>query len=403
MKRSVKGIITTQAGSLPRPADLIELYQAQGAGELKDAKALGARLSSAVTEIVRHQKEIGIDVPGDGEFGKSTTAAIDYAPWLTYVHPRLAGFAGSVPVMDAMGSKVVEGLTFGSFFDRRDLQKYRDFYTSPDSGHFGSSKPGGDIPVCSGPVSYVGYDAVNADIKNLKAAMAAAGVDEGFMTAISPGVLERFPNSYYKTDQEFLFALADAMHEEYKTIVDAGIILQIDDPGMPDTWDQANPEPPIDVYRNFARIRIEALNHALRGLPEDRIRHHICWGSWHGPHTTDLPLKDVADLLLTVHAGAYSIEAGNVRHEHEWKVWNEVKLPKDKLLIPGVVSHCTNVVEHPEVVADRIVQYAKAVGRERVIAGTDCGLGGRIHSQIVWAKLEALAEGARLASKELWP
>jgi len=193
------------------------------------------------------------------------------------------------------------------------------------------------------------------------------------------------------------------MREEYQTIVEAGFVLQLDDPGLPDTWDMANPEPSVEEYKKFATVRVEALNHALRGLPEDRIRYHICWGSWHGPHTTDLPLANIVDVLLQVRANAFSVEAGNVRHAHEWRVWQDVKLPEGKILIPGVVSHATNVVEHPELVSDRILTFARVVGRENVIAGTDCGLGGRIHPQLAWAKLEALVAGARLASKELWP
>jgi 5-methyltetrahydropteroyltriglutamate--homocysteine methyltransferase len=195
----------------------------------------------------------------------------------------------------------------------------------------------------------------------------------------------------------------EALREEYTAIIEAGFILQLDDPGLPDSWDMANPQPDIEDYRKFAALRIEALNHALRGLPEDRIRYHICWGSWHEPHTTDLPLANIVDLLQSVRAGAYSVEAGNVRHEHEWKVWQDVKLPDGKILIPGVVSHATNVVEHPELVCDRIVRFADVVGRENVIAGTDCGLGGRIHAQLVRPKLQALVEGARLASQRLWP
>jgi 5-methyltetrahydropteroyltriglutamate--homocysteine methyltransferase len=404
MKRSEKSILTTQAGSLPRPSDLLALYRDQSEGRLADCAALSRRLSTAVGEMVRRQKQIGIAIPGDGEYGKLSTAGVDYTPWLKYIHPRLEGFSGTMPMLEAMVSKYIDGLHFGNFLQRRDFVRFSEFYTDPTGGHFGgdSAGGGGEIPICRGPVSYIGHDAVQRDIANLKAALAASEFEEGFITAVSPGVLERFPNEYYPTDEEFLYALADAMHEEYKAIVDSGLILQIDDPGMPDTWDQANPEPPLADYRRFAQIRVEALNHALRGLPEDRVRHHICWGSWHGPHTTDLPLKDVVDLLLTVKAGAYSIEAGNVRHEHEWKVWKEIKLPKDKILIPGVVSHATNVVEHPEVVAERIIRYATVVGRENVIAGTDCGLGGRVHPQIAWAKLESLARGAELATQELW-
>ena len=222
------------------------------------------------------------------------------------------------------------------------------------------------------------------------------------MTSVSPASFARTEDLFYKTEEEYVFGAAEAMREEYKAIVDAGLVLQIDDPSLTDTWDNINPEPPLAEYKKFANVRIDALNHALRGLPEDRIRYHFCWGSWHGPHTTDIPLKDVVDVMLRVNAGAYSVEAGNVRHEHEWRVWEGGALPKGKIIIPGVVSHATNVVEHPRLVADRIVKYASLVGRENVIASTDCGLGGRIHPQIAWAKLESLAEGAAIASRELW-
>ena len=222
------------------------------------------------------------------------------------------------------------------------------------------------------------------------------------MTAIAPGSASRIANRYYKTDEEFMHACGAAMREEYRAIVEAGLILQLDDPALATNWDMINPEPSVAEYRKFAMMQVAALNHALRGLPEDRIRFHLCWGSWHGPHTTDIPLHDIVELMLTINAGAYSFEAGNVCHQHEWKVWQEVKLPHDKLILPGVVSHATNVVEHPELVAERIVRFANVVGRERVIASTDCGLGGRVHPDIAWAKLEALTEGAALATRQLW-
>jgi 5-methyltetrahydropteroyltriglutamate--homocysteine methyltransferase len=212
----------------------------------------------------------------------------------------------------------------------------------------------------------------------------------------------RGQNVHYRTAEEFLEAIADALSVEYKAIVDAGFILQLDDPGLPDTWDMLDPHPTLEEYKRYANIRVDALNHALREIPEDRVRFHMCWGSWHGPHTADLPLRDIVDVMLRVKAQAYSVEAGNVRHEHEHKVWRDVKLPDGKMLIPGVVSHATNVVERPGVVADRILTYAKVVGRENVIASTDCGLGGRVHPQIASAKLQALANGARLASQQLW-
>jgi 5-methyltetrahydropteroyltriglutamate--homocysteine methyltransferase len=251
-------------------------------------------------------------------------------------------------------------------------------------------------------VRYKGQTQIKSDIDHLKSALSRAGIEEGFLTSVAPGSFARGEDLHYKTEEDFVFASAEAMREEYKAIVQAGLVLQIDDPSLPDNWDMINPEPPLKEFKKFESIRIEALNHALRELPPDRIRYHICWGSWHGPHTTDIPLLDIVDLLLSVKAGAYSIEAGNPRHEHEWRVWQEIKLPENKLLIPGVVSHATNIIEHPQVVADRIVRYAKMIGRERVIAGTDCGLGGRVHPQVAWAKLAALVNGASLASKELW-
>jgi 5-methyltetrahydropteroyltriglutamate--homocysteine methyltransferase len=235
------------------------------------------------------------------------------------------------------------------------------------------------------------------DIENLRAAVESgfSRITDAFMTSPAPGTFGRDQNRYYRTQEEFLFAIADALRVEYAAITGAGFILQIDDPGMAENWDAMDPSVTLEEYRAYARLCIDALNHALAGIPEERVRYHMCWGSWHGPHLTDIPLRDVVDLLLTVRAGAYSLEAGNVRHEHEWKVWRDVKLPDGKMLIPGVVSHATNVVEHPELVADRILQYAQLVGRENVIAGTDCGLGGRIHASLAWAKLRSLVEGAR--------
>ena len=257
-------------------------------------------------------------------------------------------------------------------------------------------------PVCVGPLTYTGHDAIKADIANFKAALQAAGIEEGFMTAVAPGSAYRIPNNYYKSDEEFLYACAEAMREEYKAILDAGLVLQLDDPATATGWDMIDPEPSVEDYKKFTMVRVEALNHALRGLPQERIRFHLCWGSWHGPHTTDIPMRDIVEVMLAVNAGAYSFEAGNVRHEHEWRVWQDVKLPDGKIILPGVVSHATNVVEHPELVADRILRFANLVGRERVIASTDCGLGGRVHPDIAWAKLEALAQGAALASRQLW-
>jgi 5-methyltetrahydropteroyltriglutamate--homocysteine methyltransferase len=391
MKRSSDRILTSHAGSLPRPDALIEVNMAKFAGGAVDEAVYEARLKDAVGEVCRRQSAIGIDVVNDGEFGKATRGAIDYGAWSSYAWGRLGGWEqGEAGPLPALAS-------------RRDRQKFAEFYRELDATSFlSSSSLGGRPPLFTGPIAYVGAAAVGRDIENFKTALAAARVEEGFLTSVAPGSFARRQNRYYKSDEEFLFALGEAMREEYRAIIQAGLVLQLDDPGLPDSWDMANPEPSVEEYRKFAQLRVEALNHALRGLPEDRIRYHICWGSWHGPHATDLPLAGIVDVLLQVKAGAYSIEAGNVRHEHEWKVWRDVELPDGKILIPGVVSHATNVLEHPELVADRILRFAQVVGRENVIAGTDCGLGGRIHPQLAWAKLETLAQGAALASKELW-
>jgi 5-methyltetrahydropteroyltriglutamate--homocysteine methyltransferase len=392
MKRSQGRILTSHVGSLPRPEALLEINRAKFAGAPYDEKAYAERLSGAVDEICRKQAEIGIDVINDGEFGKTSSGAIDYGAWSSYAWGRLRGWQpGELGRLPALAG-------------RRDRLKFAEFYRELDTTSFrSSSSMGGRPPVFVSPIEYVGQRALSADLANFKASLGKVNAEEGFITSVAPGSFARRQNEYYQSEEEFLHALAEAMRQEYKAIVEAGFVLQLDDPGLPDTWDMANPEPSVEDYQKFAMLRVEALNHALRGLPEERIRYHICWGSWHGPHTTDLPLRNIVDVLLKVRAGAYSIEAGNVRHEHEWKVWRDIKLPDGRILIPGVVSHATNVVEHPEVVADRILNFAKIVGRERVIAGTDCGLGGRIHPQLVWAKLESLVAGANLASKELWP
>jgi 5-methyltetrahydropteroyltriglutamate--homocysteine methyltransferase len=386
VKRSTDRIITTHSGSLSRPADLIALNRARAQGEKVDDDAYARCLASSVAEVVRKQREAGVDIPDDGEFGKPMASNYDYGVWWSYAFARMEGFAPAESVPESRKKQSPGGkVALTAFTNRRDWQNFSEFYQDPESTGtlLGSAaRRSGRRPVCVAPLKYAGHAAIAADIANLKKAMAASSTEEGFMCSIGPGSFARGEDLYYKTDEEFVFAAADAMREEYKAIVDAGIILQIDDPSLPDNWDMINPEPPLDEFKKFERVRVEALNHALRGLPPERIRFHICWGSWHGPHTTDIPLQDIVDLVLAVNAGAYSVEAGNVRHEHEWRVWQDVKLPDGKLLIPGVVSHATNLVEHPQVVADRIVRYANVVGRENVIAGTDCGFGGRIHPQI---------------------
>ena len=395
MKRSDHRIITTHVGSLPRPDDLMALYRENASDE-----SLQPQLRSAVSDIVRRQSANGIDVVNDGEFGKAMRNAMDFGAWWSYIYPRLAGYE----LREEQAKKGRAAWTFGS----KERKEFAEFYAAEASAAATASQGGTSTArlyglTCTGPVKYVGHDAIKRDIENLAAAVRATRVEDAFMTAVSPATLQILPNAYYKSAEDYTFALAEAIGEEYKAIVDAGFILQIDDPALVDIYDwwfSMNDD--IAGFRKWAAFQVEAVNHALRGIPEDRVRFHICWGSWHGPHKGDVPLKEVVDLLLKVKAQGYSVEAGNVRHEHEWKVWQNTKLPAGKVLIPGLVSHATNVLEHPELVADRIVRFAQTVGRENVIASTDCGLGGRVHPQIAWAKLQALAEGARLATKQLW-
>ncbi len=403
MRISTDHILTSHVGSLPRPDELIAANRARETGAT-DARAFQKTLRAAVGDVVRRQHELGINVPGDGEFGKSMAQSVNYGSWWRYSWQRLSGIEpGQNSLYDMAPHRSGPGyVVLTSFGDRRDRTLFSTAYNDPDSGITTGSGPRPLTPICTGPLGYAGGDMIKADIANFKAALAAAGVAEGFMTAVAPASCARIGNTYYKSDEEFLNACADAMREEYKAIVDAGIVLQLDDPCLAEGWDQVNPEPSVADYQKLAARWIEALNHAISGLPPDRIRLHLCWGSWHGPHVTDIPIRDIIEVVLKAKVGAISFEAGNVRHEHEWRVWQEVKLPDDKILLPGVVSHATNVVEHPELIADRILRFAKIVGRERVIASTDCGLGGRIHPQIAWAKLEALAQGAALASRQLW-
>jgi 5-methyltetrahydropteroyltriglutamate--homocysteine methyltransferase len=396
MNRSTQHILTTHVGSLPRPDDLMALYAANAPDE-----TLQPRLAAAVGDVVRTQTEAGIAVVNDGEYGKAMRSSMDFGAWWSYVYPRLQGFE----LREEQAKKGRAAWTFGS----KERKDFAEFYAAEASAAASAARQSGSSSAqlygltCTAPVKYVGQAAIKRDIDNLAAALRTHRVDEAFMTAVSPATLQILPNAYYKSAEDYTIALAEAIREEYRAIVDAGFVLQIDDPALVDIYDwwfSMNDD--VAGYRKWAAFQVEALNHALQGIPEDRVRFHICWGSWHGPHKGDVELKDVIDLLLKVKAQGYSVEAGNVRHEHEWRVWESTKLPDGKVVIPGVVSHATNVLEHPQLVCDRIVRFARLVGRENVIASTDCGLGGRVHPQIAWAKLGALAEGARLATKQLW-
>ncbi len=381
MKQNHDHILTSHAGSLPRPDDVIEANRARESGQASDERRFQAQLRSSVADVVRRQKDLGIAIPGDGEFGKSMGHRVNYRAWWSYSFQRLGGLElGTTGLYDLPPQRSRPGeIVLTSFADRRDRVKFAAAYGDPDSGI--TTGPRATLwPVCVDKLVYTGHAAIKSDIANFKAALQAAGLEEGFMTSIAPGSASRIANRYYKTEEEFLFACADAMREEYRAIVDAGLVLQLDDPAIAENWDMVNPEPAVADYKKFSMVRVEALNHAIRGLPEDRIRLHLCWGSWHGPHTTDIAMRDIVDVMLAVKCRAYSFEAGNVRHEHEWKVWQDVKLPDGKLILPGVVSHATNVVEHPELVAERITRFA----------------------EIAWAKLESLAHGAALATRQLW-
>ena len=377
-------ILTTHVGSLVRPDDFAALLRRRLTNPVSDSEYLPV-LRKAVAKVVADQVAAHVDVVSDGEFGKGIG-------WEQYVLERLSGFGPRLQLATE------GGVDFG------DFARFKEFYaeTWPKEGYLEGIYP------CVGPIKYTGHAALKRDIDNLKAAMAAVGASAGFLPVAAPAsAFAMSPNNYYKTDEEYMFAGAEALREEYKAITSAGLFVQIDDAHLPFMYDRMVPPGTPADFRKWARIRIDALNHALQGIPEERVRYHICWGSWNGPHTSDVPLKDIVNLILKVRAGAYSIEAANARHEHEWQVWKDVKLPPGKKLIPGVVSHQTNVVEHPELVAERLLRFVKVVGRNNVLAGTDCGFAQgpfvrRVHPSIQWAKLQSLAAGAALATKALW-
>jgi 5-methyltetrahydropteroyltriglutamate--homocysteine methyltransferase len=387
MKRSTDRILTTHVGSLIRPQPLQEFLRAKQAGKPIDEKAYERCLTGAVAEIVRRQAAAGVDVVSDGEFGKSIS-------WSQYVLERLSGFERRPVASEA-----------NPFRRGAERQRFAEFYAELDARDAVATT---SDSVCVGPIAYTGQAALARDIDNFKAALKDVGVAEAFLPVAAPAsVIPDRKNEYYKSDEECLVAIAEAMRTEYRTIVEAGFLLQLDDARAAVTYDRMVPPASFADYRKWVALHTEVLSHAIAGLPLERIRYHVCWGSWPGPHTTDVPLKDIVDLILSVKVGAYVIEGANPRHAHEWKVWQDVKRPEGAVLIPGVISHATNVVEHPELVAERIVRLARLLGRDNIIAGTDCGFAQgpfhrRVHPSIMWAKLKALAEGARLASKELW-
>jgi 5-methyltetrahydropteroyltriglutamate--homocysteine methyltransferase len=387
MKRSTDRILTTHVGSLIRPPELQQFLRAKQAGEAFDQTAYESCLAQSVADIVRRQAQAGVDVISDGEFGKAFS-------WSQYVLERLSGFERRPLEPGA-----------NPFTRGADRERFSEFYAELDAREGLSTQTDS---VCVGPIAYTGQAALQGDIENFKAALKDVEVEEAFLPVAAPAsVIPDRKNEYYGSDEECLLAIAEAMRTEYRTIVEAGFLLQLDDARAAVTYDRMVPPASFDAYRKWVARHMEVLNHAIAGLPPERMRYHVCWGSWPGPHTTDVPLKDIVDLILSVRVGAYVIEGANPRHEHEWKVWQSVKLPEGKVLIPGVISHATNVVEHPELVCERITRLARRVGRENVIAGTDCGFAQgpfhrRVHPSVMWAKLESLAQGARLASNELW-
>jgi 5-methyltetrahydropteroyltriglutamate--homocysteine methyltransferase len=399
-------ILATHTGSLIRPDDLLAFLAARDRGEEFDEQAYQETLRRSVADIVDRQVDAGIDVVDDGEMGKTS--------WITYLYERVSGLEARLVTLE--GASMLPPSRDRQHFpgayaqlDALDEAATRSSNIAPDGTTRDDDPSSGQVVewVCTGPIEY-DPAAIQRDIANLKQALAAHDDIEGFLPVVAPASAYWLANEYYESDEAFVYGLADALHEEYKAIVDSGLMLQVDDAVLMHEADSMMSEgQSFEDYRRWAQLRVDGLNHALRDLPEDRIRYHVCWGSWHGPHAYDPPLRDVVDLILQVKAGQYAMEQANPRHEHEWRLWEDVDLPEGKKLIPGVVTHHTNVVEHPDLVAQRLIRLANVVGRENVLAGTDCGFAQgafitRVHEEIQWAKLSALSEGARIASKELW-
>jgi 5-methyltetrahydropteroyltriglutamate--homocysteine methyltransferase len=385
MKRSTDRILTSHAGSLHGPEEFRVLLN----NKPPDAE-LAARVKQAVADVVRTQAECGLDIVNDGEYTKGILVG-----WMMYARGRLDG-------IETRPLKADEAAGNASIYAREE-RLFPDYFREAFGGFAGAGAVGQDATYCVGPLKYTGQAQVQRDIDYLKDGMKGANVEEAFLTALAPGTIEHWlRNEYYKSDEEYLFAVADAMHDEYRAITDAGLILQIDDPDLPDGF-HVYPDMSVAEYRSFADLRVEAINHAIRDCPEELVRLHICWGSFHHPHTQDIPLRDIIDLVFKVKAQCYSIEAANPQHDHEWQVFEDVKLPDGKILMPGVLGHCApEFVEHPELVAQRLIRYANVVGRENVIGGTDCGLSRVAHPSIMWAKFRAMAEGAQIATRRLW-
>jgi 5-methyltetrahydropteroyltriglutamate--homocysteine methyltransferase len=403
----VDRILTTHAGSLIRPPEVLEFLDAIDRGEGYDAEAHTECLRRSVADVVRQQADAGISVVSDGEFSKVS--------WISYLYERISGLElGSLPPDATVMPPSRDRQVFPEFYAEDDARFLAESRLVQFLGAKGVGKQpietsgGAPVWLCTGPIEYEETAALERDIAHLKAARDQVDVEDAFLPVVAPASVYWLHNRYYKTDEEFVFAVADALRHEYQAIVDSGLLLQVDDAVLVHEYDSIlSLGGSVADYRRWAQVRVDALNHALEGIPEDRVRYHVCWGSWHGPHAYDPPLTEVVDLVLQVRARYYSIEQANPRHEHEWRVWEDVTLPEGKVLIPGIVTHHTNVVEHPELVAERLVRLAKVVGRENVMGGTDCGFAQgaylrRVHPSIQWAKLRSLAEGAQLATQKLW-
>jgi 5-methyltetrahydropteroyltriglutamate--homocysteine methyltransferase len=400
-------ILTTHAGSLPRTP---ELLAANAARQVEDdgftpvpSDEFDQLLGEAVDSVVAKQKQIGISLPNDGEYGHAMSSTLNYGSWWSYIFPRVNGLElGETDHITAAPVRSEPGqVRLTSFADRRDWTRFATAYQDPDSGITVGKQSA--FPTATGELSYsdLGSRFVATDTENLRSSLAKHGYEQGFVNSLAPGSASRIPFTTHEDESTFIDEWVPVLATEYRAIADAGLTIQVDDPSIAENWDQINPEPTVEDYLAFTQKRIDAINAALEGIPAEQVRFHLCWGSWHGPHTTDIPLQEILPLLLQVDAKYYSFEAANARHAHEWTVWQDVDLPADKVLVPGVVSHSTNVVEHPELVAQRIGNFVSAVGPERVIASTDCGLGGRVHPDIAWAKLQSLTEGAALASQRV--
>jgi len=403
MKNSENRILTTHVGSLVRTPELVELLIRDRLGETINMDTYELALRDGVRDVVKKQAETGLDIIDDGEYGK--------ANWITYLDERIAGMEPEPAIgeLEASASKFwPEQERFGEFYRRyEEFESVQWLPETPSRERYhGSQVAEYRRSVCTAKLEYK-PEALQRDIDNFKAALAEVSVEEAFLPVVAPCSFELVPNKFYESQEDYLFALAEVLSVEYNMIVDAGFLLQVDDAFLPMQRVLRFRDKPFAEYRRWAEVRMEALNRALAGIPPERVRYHICFGSQNMPHTTDPALREIIDLMLMANVQAYAFEASNPRHEHEWQIWRDTELPEGKLLIPGVVGHATNIVEHPELIALRLKNFANLVGRENVLAGTDCGFSQswnspRVHVQVQWAKLQALVEGARLASRELW-